>query len=108
MDFKDTLQKLTAVESEFDYFEDGKSCTIRKGRRSLKLGLLTFESLKEKRQEVVFITHIIHCTVKNIPMEYIKKDGFTDRHDMVAQMQEFYPDIDEDTEVTVIIFNSRF
>jgi hypothetical protein len=100
------MQSLNAVELEFNDIEDGKICTIRKGRRSLKLGLLQFVSLKEKRTLTVKVTHVIHCVAHDIPMEYVKQDGFTDKHDMVHQLTQYYPEINENTEITAIIFKS--
>ena len=101
------MQKLTAVESEFDTIEDGKRCTIRLGRRDIKLGPLEFESLEQKRRITVKITHVLYCLVQDIPREYVLSDGFIDRHDLIHQMETYYPDIDEVTEVTIVVFNSR-
>lgn len=99
------IQKLNAVELEFNDIEDGKICTIRKGRRSLQLGPLQFESLIENRKLIVHVTHVIHCIAHDIPMEYVRKDGFTDKHDMINQLTQYYPEINENTEITAIIFS---
>ena len=79
-------QRLTSTEIEFNDIEDGKRVTIRKGYRSIKLGSLIFESLKKKRTITVQVVHIIHSLVQNIPSEYVRNDGFTDKHDLVNQL----------------------
>ena len=100
----DKTPKLTSTEIEFNDIEDGKGITIRKGYRPIKLGLLEFESLEEKRKLNVQVTHVIHTLVRDIPMEYVKDDGFLDKHDLVNQLTEFYPDIDELSEVTIVTY----
>lgn len=99
------MQKLSAVELEFNDIEDGKRCTIRKGRRSLRLGPLQFISKTENRVITVNVTHVIHCIAIDMPMEYVREDEFTDRHDMIYQLRQYYPDIDERAEITAIVFS---
>lgn len=98
------MQGLKAHENEFDNIEDGKCCTIRKGHREIKLGNLIFWSREENRQMVVNVTQVIHSNVNDLPLYFAKEDYFVDKHDLVHQMQTFYPDINEETEVTAIIF----
>ena len=95
---------LTCTENEFNDIEDGKTVTIRKGYRPIRLEELRFESLEEKRIMTVKVVHVIHAIVQDIPMEYVKNDGFIDKHDLVNQLKVFYPNIDETTEVTIISY----
>jgi len=53
---------------------------------------------------VIMVTQVIHCVVKDLPTEYVKRDDFIDKHDLVNQLRQFYPDIDEETEITAIVF----
>ena len=102
------VQKLILAEDVFDTLKDGKTCTIRKGRRDIELGLLMFESLEEKRRELVYVTHVIYCKALYIPEEYWRNDGFTSVNDMIEKMQRFYPDMDDETECTVIVFMGKY
>ena len=97
-------QILTATKNEFFAIEDGKKCTIRKGYRPIFLKPLKFWMLNGEESLVVNVSQVIHCTVHDLPNEYVKRDEFVDKHDMVYQLQEFYPDIDGDTEITVVVF----
>ena len=98
------LQKLILAEDVYDALETGKNCTIRKGRRDIKLDKLLFESLDEKRTTVVNVVMTIHCKLQHIPDEFVWNDGFTGHENMLTEMKRFYPDIQMDTECTVIIF----
>jgi hypothetical protein len=99
------LQKLILAEDIFDALECGKKCTIRNGRRDIKLGHLLFESLDFKRTEVVNINTIIYTELQNVPNDYVINDGFKSHEDMCQKMRRFYPDIQLNTECTVIVFD---
>ena len=47
------MQKLTLFEDVFDALANGKATTIRKGRLSIALGDLLFQSTEENREEIV-------------------------------------------------------
>ncbi len=93
---------LTCTENEFNDIEDGKTVTIRKGYRPIRLEELRFESLVKKRVMTVKVIHVVHAIVQDVPMDFVKNDLFTDKHDLVNQLRQFYPDIDENTEVTIV------
>jgi len=97
-------QILTASKNEFHTIQDGKQCTIRKGYREIKLEPLGFYLINEDQHITVNVTQVIHCIVKELPMEYVKKDDFQDRHDLINQLKQFYLDINEETEITAIVF----
>lgn len=98
------MQKLTCVEIEYNDIEDGKRVTIRKGYRQIQLGDLEFKCKKTNRTLIVDVLHVIHSLVENIPTEYVRNDGFIDKHDLVNQLKEYYPNINEKSEVTIISF----
>jgi len=50
----------------------------------------------------VKVVHVVHAIVQDVPMDFVKNDLFTDKHDLVNQLRQFYPDIDENTEVTIV------
>ena len=99
------MQNLVLAEDLFDRLESGdKLVTIRKGRRDIKLGELLFKSLKKDREQEVEVLMVIYSKAQNVPDEILNEDGFANVDDMIEQMQRFYPDLDEDTEVTSIVF----
>ncbi|AGO47648.1 hypothetical protein Phi17218_115 [Cellulophaga phage phi17:2_18] len=98
------MQELKLAEDIFDALEKGKTTTIRKGRRDIKLGNLLFESLETNRKEVVSVLNIHYCKLSNVYDGDLKNDGFKDHQDMWDQMKRFYPDLTLDDEVTTIKF----
>ena len=100
------MQKLLLAEDVFDALENGKKTTIREGRRDIAIGKLLFESTEQKRTEVVNVIMVSYCRLGNVFIGDIQNDGFKDHDDMWRQMLRFYPDIDFDTEVTVVKFTS--
>jgi len=101
-----SMQSLKSVKNEFYAFEDGKKSTIRKGHRDIRLGLLMFgsEEPNVNLEKIVNVTQVVHCKVKDLPVEYAKLDDFQDKHDLVNQLSLYYPDINEETEITAIVF----
>jgi len=95
------------AEGVFDTLEDvylQKTCTIRKGRRNILLGELTFESIETHRICKVNVIRVIYCALHHVSNEYIHNDGFEDHRDMLNQMRNFYPDIEFNSEVTIVEF----
>lgn len=95
---------LNATKNEFHTIQDGKECTIRKGHREIKLGDLKINLLDGDETLTVKVTQVIHCRVIDLPLEYVRRDEFADRHDLVHQLRQYYLDIDEFTEITAIVF----
>ena len=98
------MQKLTLLEDVFDALATGKATTIRKGRLSIELGDLLFQSAEMNREQVVNVDEVYYSLLKDVKLEDVINDSFKDHDDMVEQMKRFYPDITLDTEVTVIKF----
>lgn len=98
------MQRLTLYEDVFDALEKGKRTTIRKGRRDIALGKLSFESTDTKRQQIVEVITVYYTRLKNVNAEDLKNDGFKDHLDMWEKMKRFYPDILLEDEVTVVKF----
>lgn len=98
------MQQLTLFEDVFDALATGKTTTIRKGRLSIALGDLLFQSTEEIREEVVCVKMVYFCLLKDVLLDDLINDGFKNQKDMSEQMKRFYPDITLDTEVTVVKF----
>lgn len=101
------IQTLKLAEDVFDELSKGKLCTIRKGRRDIKLGELLFESVEVNRNQLVTVEKVIYCELQHIPEQYIKNDGFKDHADMMITMVRFYPDITWFSECTIIDFKIK-
>ncbi|HLW29377.1 MAG TPA: hypothetical protein VKX29_00860 [Brumimicrobium sp.] len=98
------MQKLTLFEDVFDDLEKGKLTTIRKGRKDIALGKLTFESVNTKRQQIVEVITVYYTRMKNVNNEDLENDGFKNHLDMLEKMQRFYIGIELEDEVTVVKF----
>jgi|SRR5690554_6869060 len=98
------MQKLTLFEDVFDDLEKGKLTTIRKGRKDIALGKLTFESVNIKRQQIVEVITVYYTRMKNVNNEDLENDGFKNHLDMLEKMQRFYIGIELEDEVTVVKF----
>ena len=107
-------QKLMMAEGVFDTLEcnewnpKAKTCTIRKGRRDIQLGDIVFESIETQRTKKAWVDRVIYCWLCDVPEEYIHNDGFEDAKDMLEQMRTYYPDMEMNTEVTVIEFDTQY
>lgn len=88
----------------FQRARDGnKNVTIRRGYRPVRLGDFYFYNASDNDDilecEVVRVTH---CVLWRAGLEVLQADGFKDLYDAVKSMREFYPDLTEHSEVTVI------
>jgi len=98
------MQQLILAEDIFDQLETGKRTTIRKGRRSINLDELEFESLTEKRKAVYYARMVYYCKLKDVLESDLINDGFENHADLLDKMKRFYPDLTDETELTVIRF----
>lgn len=101
------MQKLNMAEDVFDKLEKGKNVTIRKGNRNITIGDLLFESVEKKRQEIVDVYMVYKAKLKNVMPDDIDNDGFKDQNDMIEKIKRFYPDINEESDLTIIRFNRK-
>ena len=100
--------KLMLAEDVFNALENGKLITIREGRRDITLGRMLFESVEEKRKKIVDVRMVYYSRLEDVFLSDLKNDGFKDHHDMCNQMKRFYPNINLESEVTVIKFEMSF
>ena len=103
---KDDLQTLKLSEAVFDQLENGKEVTIRYGKReNISLGKLLFESTEKARMAVVDVWLLYAAPLTNVSPEALINDGFNSIEEAVEGLKEYYPDITEDSIVTVVVFN---
>ena len=98
---------LMLADDVYNQLFEGKRVTIRKGRRNISIGGLFFEAVDSHRIEYVEVFMVYHCKLKDVDPADIQRDGFDNLEHMVKEMKRFYPDIDKETEVTVIKFILR-
>ncbi len=98
------IQKLKLADKFFPAVREGdKNITIRKGRRDIHLGPLILEATVDPHTFVnVEVWKVLWKRFADVSLEDIQSDGGTDHESFLKEMQEFYPDMDWQDEVTVI------
>jgi hypothetical protein len=95
---------LIAGENQKNQVKDGsKSITIRLGHRDYKIGdtvvlcchILDWASLAK-------ITSVSHCKLKDVSENDLKDDGMNNLKDAIIILSEYYSNINEESDVTVI------
>lgn len=97
-------RRLLLAENVFDQLDGGKNVTIRKGRRDIMRGGLIFESVDKGRERLVEVGLVYYAPLRNVLLEDYVNDGFKDKTDMLTGLRKFYPDINMETEMTVVRF----
>jgi ABC-type phosphate/phosphonate transport system ATPase subunit/ASC-1-like (ASCH) protein len=79
-----------------------KTSTIRKGKQSIKLGLLLLECGAEC--QVVNVTDVQWRQLKTLTHDHAIADGFPNREALITALKNIYPELDENRYITVITF----
>lgn len=79
-----------------------KTSTVRVGRRNYKLGPATIVS--GDANVTVLITEVQHTTVRQLSDQVARKEGYVSKSELLAALLRFYPDLEDDREVTVVSF----
>jgi hypothetical protein len=83
-----------------------KRCTIRLGYRGIGLGELRFEcSSNPKRWAVVRVCEIRHKRLSGLTDFEAELGGLPTAQAMKHSLARYYPDMNDDSEITVIIFD---
>lgn len=99
---------ITSLKLADDLFEGllsgDKQVTIRLGERNIEENAtLTFESVNGTQPDVkVTVDTVIVLPINEVPEYFYQADGFTSIEHMVESMKRFYPNITEDSIVTII------
>jgi hypothetical protein len=101
-----TITKLKLADDLMYKVADGsKKCTIRRGRRSVKRGMLLLEATNGTHPDlIVNITAAFSCTCVSIPESIVKDAGYEDAGDCYLSLRRFYPDLKMDEVITVIMW----
>lgn len=106
----ENMQTLFLKEELFELLDCGKNVTIRKGYKEIKLGELKLlspvEGDEHSMKRIVDVTHVLYSKANDIPIGLVNDDGFFNHDDMIEKMKEFYPDFNENTECTVLLFET--
>lgn len=94
------------IKGEFldDIRRGKKRATIRKGKQRINNGLLIFQNGND--YQMVNVTHVRYCHVKNLTEDDARADGFADRSELIEKLCEIYPGIRENQFVTVVNFDT--
>lgn len=87
----------------FDAVRRGKKCsTIRAGRRNFKAGPLTLQS--DFDTLTVQVTEVIYKKLGELTHDDAQTDGFATLEELRATLKKFYPNLHENSSVTLIYF----
>lgn len=81
-----------------------KICTIRAGKREIYSGNLFFEAVDSGEVVKVYVTEVRHKTLGNLTNEEAQMDGAETAEEMADALKRFYPDIDADSDITIVMF----
>lgn len=84
--------------------EGKKEMTIRRGRRDIQLGPLKFETVSGNDDVEVEVFEVRYLKISEVSDDICQEDGFDDWDDFFEGMKKFYPDLKEEEECTIIIF----
>ena len=84
--------------------EGKKTTTCRKGIRTYDLGETILKSNSSENFVLINITELKYYKMKDITDEIAKCDGFANRENFIKVMQEIYESINDDTDVTLVIY----
>jgi len=103
-ELKKPLQALLIAEpSQRLVIVGSKKITIREGHRDYTVGEPVMlcdhnESFCVKAE----ITEVRHCLAKEVSKGEMRKDGYNSLSEMIEDLRTYYPDINENSNVTVI------
>ena len=81
-----------------------KKITIRDGYRDIRLGTAFFSTPDGAHEVHILVTKVEHCALDQVSIESLRLDGFHSLAEAVEGMKEYYPEITDTSEVTVIHF----
>lgn len=88
-------------------FSETKKITIREGMRDYKAGQKVVLCKCGNEEDVGWarmatITEVSMCALRDVDIEDLNDDGMKDLDDAVQCLRDFYPDITEESLVTII------
>ena len=97
------METIPLVSKYLELFRSGsKTTTVRRGRRDPELGPV--ELSDGESVEVSEIVEIRHLRLERLTDQDAVNDGFGSKSELLEALQEFYPDLGEEDEVTILVF----
>jgi hypothetical protein len=93
---------IAGEEMKFDVLNGSKNITIREGHRNYTNGPVLIGCNYRDWATMREIVDVRHTILRDITEEEYKSDGFETKSDMLVELSKFYPNINWDSEVTVI------
>ena len=90
------------IEMREAILNEDKKITIRKGYRDYQEGFVLLACPTDPWCVGADIVDVRYCLLKEINEEEYKADGFTDYEHLLGGMRNYYPDINGESEMTVI------
>jgi hypothetical protein len=81
-----------------------KTSTVRYGHRDYPLGEAILETPDEGMGAPININQVTYCRFKDLDDDVAHTDGFKNLGELKEALLEFYPDITDETEVTIVRF----
>jgi hypothetical protein len=85
-----------------DILQELKQVTIREGHRDYTCGPAMICCHIDPWAVMVDITSVRHTVLNDLEKDELKEDGFTDHQHALESLKSFYPNLTEDSEVTVV------
>jgi|ERR1035438_3696367 hypothetical protein len=100
------MQTIKLADDLFPGLADGsKTVTLRKGYRDIKPGPMMIESTSGELPTVeVDVMEVRFKRMFDLTAEEAAADGFESLDSVIPLMQRFYPDFNENSEITLIYF----
>jgi hypothetical protein len=93
---------------KFDVLVNRKKITIREGHRDYTNGPVLIGCPDLNWSTMRDIINVRHCRLVDVTEEEFKADGYDSKADMLMDLSKYYPDINWDSEVTVIKWQEEF
>ena len=95
-------------EMKFDVLANRKKITIREGARDYTNGPVLIGCPDLDWATMRNIVDVRYCRLIDVTEEEYQADGFETKSDMLMGMSKYYPNINWDSEVTVIKWQEEF
>lgn len=100
---KPPLQSLLLASDLIKNVESGvKKITIRNSHKDYRPGMVIICNPEDSWCVKRNITEVRHTTAGEVSQQDIEDDGFKNQDDMIQCLSKYYPDINLDSQVTVI------
>lgn len=93
---------IAGEEMKQDVLDGKKKITIREGRRDYSDGPVLIGCHELNWATMREISNVRYASLKDVPEEDYRDDGFDSKADMLMALSKFYPDINWDSPVTII------